>query len=559
MRLIIGSKGLLRSSFHAAIALCLAGPAWGLIFLWTPSDGWAGALPARAADLPALAQEGANEKPPALQRKSEEPLVLYDDGLLTVKAEKSKLLTVLERIAAATGIGLVKNFRVNSLVTVSFEKQPLAAGVEAVLKASGNKRYAAVYEKHEDQLKLVKVVLVNRGAREMSTIPWPAGVEREEASVERYLKQLLGTDTRVRVDERMRLPVSVKFYDPGASKRTTRENIREYAEELFKKVGPIFALDFSQLKFRAITEEQCCLNIAYDQVFQGVPVGKGAAFGLRVYKKPSDEPKPDIVSIGGYFRPDIDLSTKPTIDQESAVLIAKQDYKANWKSVYPEYKSYSEVPEEDKSLKSGIELLILPVEAKDDRPGPFMGYDYYLCWKFWFGKFIYYVDAHQGIVIQRQPTWTTIVSGLVRTKIFGNLMSGTVIDKFVDTGVVATDIITGNPVLKPLVGIQVTWKGGQPVWTAVDGSFSFSGTADPTDPGEVRSFLDTGDASPWVKEHLLDAIDPVSLISTDLAPSQEYEASDGNAFWQAMRGIGDRGLLRSDIAGPDLTHEGRSR
>lgn len=168
-----------------------SGVALGLICLCAPSGGWAGSLSATSPQRTAVAQAGTAVRPSPLPWKTE-PSVSYENGLLTVKAERSDLLKVLEQIATATGIGLVKSDKTNILVTVSFEKQPLASGVEAVLNASGSRRYAAVYEKHDGQLRLVKVVLVNKGARDMSTTSWPEGVGRGEADVEKYLKKLLG-------------------------------------------------------------------------------------------------------------------------------------------------------------------------------------------------------------------------------------------------------------------------------------------------------------------------------------------------------------------------------
>jgi len=159
---------------------------------------------------------------------------------------------------------------------------------------------------------------------------------------------------------------------------TSKGEAKNIADSFLEDNRALFKIDFEELTFNVVREDQDLYDVRYRQDYRGIPV-EGGRIRVTIGKKNM------ITGVGNNFYPNISISTVPTITEDEAVAIAKTLYvPSGLKSMTERYNS----------------LIIIPLETDD-------GYDYRLAWKIPFLETTYIVDAQDGTVLR---TWANMVA-----------------------------------------------------------------------------------------------------------------------------------------------------
>jgi len=190
-----------------------------------------------------------------------------------------------------------------------------------------------------------------------------------------------GRSLRVEWDSKLPIVRGLHGYCSFGKDIKDSEEAEATAEQFFKNNSQLFGINVSNLKLSDINSDYKSFSVHYKQYYRTVPVEWS---GISIAMKKSGG---GLRSAGGIYYPNISISPTPKLSKDEAINIA-YDY---YKQIYPQSAL------RDKNRYDLTTLVILPA---GDYPA-LDSADYRLVWKVLFGFMNFYVDAHDGTIIDK--------------------------------------------------------------------------------------------------------------------------------------------------------------
>lgn len=140
----------------------------------------------QGGSAPALAAEGAAPQTPAVAEKKSMMDVSFAQGLLSVTATDADIRTLVETIAARSGVEIVLDKSITGKANVEFKDVKFEEGLKRVLKDVVEGGFASEYVKKNDEkgqlaLSKVTIVRIGKGARDLKDMLYISDITVQDA------------------------------------------------------------------------------------------------------------------------------------------------------------------------------------------------------------------------------------------------------------------------------------------------------------------------------------------------------------------------------------------
>jgi hypothetical protein len=160
----------------------------------------------------------------------------------------------------------------------------------------------------------------------------------------------------------------------------------------------LFNFNFSNLKYAGISEDRKSFSVNYQQHFRGIPIHN--AMVSISFKKDGT-----VRAIGNNYQYDVSVQTEPRVTKELAVVIANSSYNFS----FPQY--------DIQTIYNRTHLVILPQKS-----GRTM--NYHLAWFVPLPLETFYVDAHDGLILQKSTNIVAEdISGTITATVYNDILA----------------------------------------------------------------------------------------------------------------------------------------
>lgn len=138
------------------------------------------------------------------------------------------------------------------------------------------------------------------------------------------LKQRMGSNikTEWRGPNIVKLEGNLSLPSPGTPEETAKQFLKENAA-IFQMPSDLSDVEIERMREDKIGDKHLGYYVRFKQTYKGLPIFKGGGVGISLKQDKS------VSTVSSSYLPNIDISTTPTLSENEAIDIAKDDHKKN--------------------------------------------------------------------------------------------------------------------------------------------------------------------------------------------------------------------------------------